>query len=99
MRILTGRNYAASASASSLAGAGSGAGGGAAAKILALIQGSDAALIEAGLINLQIGAVQRIRGNSSIANCTAAAAVSKGDRETRPLFLADRGGNSSAAVL
>ena len=46
-------------------------------KSLAFIERADAALVETGLLDLQVGAVQRSAGNSSIAKRTASAAVPK----------------------
>src|ERR1700676_915933 len=62
-------------------------------KVLAFIERADAALVEARLVDLQIGAVQRIRRQllDREANCFGRGAKSP-IRETRPLLLADRGG-------
>src|SRR6476620_2127430 len=62
-------------------------------KILALIEVSDAALVEAGFIDLQVSAVQRVRGQllDREANRFGRGAESP-IRETGPLFLPDRGG-------
>src|SRR5205823_3942260 len=62
-------------------------------KVLALVQRANAALVEAGFIDLQIGAIQRI-GRQFLdreANRFGRSAESP-IRKTRPLFLADRGG-------
>src|SRR5580698_4025071 len=62
-------------------------------KILALIQRADAALIEAGLIDLQIGAVQRIRRQFLDRKLNRGRrGVEAAIREACPLLLADRGG-------
>src|SRR3984957_21166084 len=62
-------------------------------EILALIQRADAALIEAGFIDLQIGAVQRIRRQFLDREAHRFGRGAKSPiGETRPLFLADRGG-------
>src|ERR1700722_3906310 len=59
-------------------------------KVLALIQGADAALVEAGFVNLKVGAVQRIRRqflNGELHR--GGRGVETAIRETRPLLLAD----------
>src|ERR1700704_1001739 len=62
-------------------------------KILALIQRANAALVEAGFVDLQIGAVQRIRRQFLDREANRLGRGAKSPiRETRPLFLADRGG-------
>src|SRR5438128_12523464 len=60
---------------------------------LALIERTDAALVEAGFLDLQIGAVQRIRRQlldreTDGFRCGAEAAI----RKAGPLLLADGGG-------
>src|ERR1700676_3038371 len=61
-------------------------------KVLALIERADAALIEARFIDLQIGAVQRIRRQSLDREANRFGRGAKSPiRETRPLLLADRG--------
>src|SRR3984957_6836508 len=61
-------------------------------EILALIQRANADLIEAGLVDLQVGAVQRIRRQflDRETNCFRRGAKSPLG-EARPLFLADGG--------
>src|SRR6266403_2845595 len=61
-------------------------------KILALIQRADAALVEAGFIDLQIGTVQRIRRQllDRELHC-GGRGVEAAIGKTRPLFLADCG--------
>src|ERR1017187_7513013 len=62
-------------------------------KFLALIQVADAALVETRLVDLQIGAVQRIRRQFLDREANRFGRGSKSPiRETRPLLLADRGG-------
>src|SRR6478736_6674683 len=62
-------------------------------KILALIQRADAALIEAGFVYLQIGAIQRIRRQFLDREADRFGRGAKSPiRKARPLLLADRGG-------
>src|ERR1700687_4576863 len=62
-------------------------------KILALIERADAALVEAGFIDLQVGAVQRIRRQFLDRELhRGGRGVEAAIREARPLLLADRGG-------
>src|ERR1700732_1016179 len=62
-------------------------------KVLAFIERADAALVEAGLVDLQIGAVQRIRRQLLDREANRFGRGAKTPiRETRPLLLADRGG-------
>src|SRR5580693_10731288 len=61
-------------------------------KILALIQRADAALIEAGFIDLQIGAVQRIRRQFLDREAHRFGRGAKSPiREASPFLLADGG--------
>ena len=61
-------------------------------KVLAFVQRADAALVEAGLVDLQVSAVQRIRRQflNRKANRFGRGAKSP-IGEARPLLLADRG--------
>src|SRR5450756_1704724 len=62
-------------------------------KLLALIQRADAALIEACFIDLQVGAVQRIRRQLLDREANRFGRGAKSPiRKSRPLLLADRGG-------
>ena len=62
-------------------------------KILALIQRADAALVEAGFLDLQIGAIQQIRRQFLDREMHRfGRGVETAIRKTRPLLLADRGG-------
>src|SRR4051794_19667049 len=62
-------------------------------KILALIEVSDAALVKAGFIDLQVSAVQRVRRQLLDREANRFGRGAKSPiSETRPLFLPDRGG-------
>src|SRR6202043_421714 len=69
-------------------------------EILAFIQRADAALVEAGFINLEIGAVQRIRRQLLDREANRFGRSAKSPiREPRPLLLADRGGKQLGSSI